>query len=179
MEMTPVRTDAAEGKTIITGKPVTIIEGPDKMIVGDGEYVVYLSGNTKIEDQKAMDISVSDIKPGDLIDFSFAMSYLSKTDGMTHLSATAITLHRDVAPKPAPAETKADIKEKQPLPDVTQMLILSKLNMLADDIKDLKEKLPAATKKPVKPKTKKKSHKKGPAAGKEQPKKTEMEGEIR
>ncbi len=39
-------------------------------------------------------MSASDIKPGDLIDVSFTKSYLNKTDGMTHLSAKAITLHR-------------------------------------------------------------------------------------
>jgi tetratricopeptide (TPR) repeat protein len=175
MEMKPARTDTEEGKSVITGKPVTIIESPNKMIVGDGEYVLYISGDTIIKDQKSMDISASDIKPGDLIDFSFTMSYLSKTDGMTHLSATIITLHRDVTSKSA----SADLKESPPLPDVTQMLILSKLNMLTDEIRDLKERLLAATKKPAKPKTKKKSPRKGPAAGKEQPKKTEMQGEIK
>src|SRR5208283_3696396 len=174
VEIKPART-FKEGKdeTVITAKPVTVIESPDKIIIANGEYVLYPYGDTIIKDQQGMSISASDIKPGDLIDFSYTMSYLNKADGMPHVSAKRITLHRDVAPKP---EAAAAVQEK--VPDTVEMLIFSKLNMLAGEIKDLKEEMQTA-KEPEKPKAKKKAHRKSSATEKKPPKKTQPEGEIK
>ena len=174
METKTARSEAEAGN-IITGEPVTIIESPWKMIIGDGEYVLYISKDTKIKNQKGMAISASEIKPGDLIDFSFTASYLNKADGMNHLSAKTITLHRDVVTTPAEEE----MKEKPPSHDAVEMLLLSKVNMLADEIKYLGEKLQAATKEPAKPKAKKKVRKKNIPTEKQQLKKNEMSGEIK
>lgn len=172
MEMKTART-FKEGKEeiAITAKPVTVIESPDKIIVGNGEYVIYPSGDTIIKDQQGMSISASDIKPGDIIDFSYTTSYLNKADGMPHLSAKTITLHRDVAPKPAA------VREK--VPDTIEMLIFSKLNMLAGEIRDLNEKMQAYPKEPQKPKTKKKARKRNMATEKKPPKQTQLQGEIK
>ncbi len=175
MEMKTART-VKEGKEegVITAKPVTVIESPGKIIIGNGEYVLYPSGDTIIKDQQGMPISVSDIKPGDIIDFSYTTSYLNKADGMRHLSAKTITLHRDVAyvaPKPAVVQEKG--------PDTVEMLIFSKLNMLAGEIKDMNEKLQSAAKEPQKPKAKKKARKKSIAKEKKPPKKTQIQGEIK
>jgi tetratricopeptide (TPR) repeat protein len=175
MERKTART-FTEGKEeiVITAKPVTLIESPGKIIIGNGEYILYPYEDTIIKDQQGMSISASDIKPGDLIDFSYTMSYLNKADGMLHISAKTITLHRDVAPKPAAV---AAVQEK--VPDTIEMLIFSKLNMLAGEIKDLKEEMQAAAKEPEKPKAKKKTHKKSSATEKKPPKKTQPEGEIK
>src|SRR5208337_3436095 len=40
LETKPARVDAEEGKIVITDKPVTIVESSDKLVVGDGEYVL-------------------------------------------------------------------------------------------------------------------------------------------
>ncbi|HKN18994.1 MAG TPA: hypothetical protein VJW95_04290 [Dissulfurispiraceae bacterium] len=175
MEIKTTRT-FTEGKEeiVITAKPVTVIESPDKIIVGNGQYVLYPYGDTKIKDQQGTSISVSDIEPGDFIDFSYTMSYLNKADGMLHISAKKITLHRDVAPKPAAV---AVAPEK--VPDTLEMLIFSKLNMLSDEINNVNEKLQAASKEPKKPKAKKKAHRKSIAKEKKPPKKSQLEGEIK
>ena len=131
IETKPARADAEEGKIVITDKPVTVVEGPDKLVVGDGEYVLYISRDTRINDQKGMAIPASNIKPGDLIDFSFIMSYRNKADGMTHLSAKTITLHRDAGLNPSGIEER--------LPSSTEMLILAQMTTLAAEIRDLKE----------------------------------------
>src|SRR5208283_5161650 len=99
------------------------------------------------------------------------MSYHNKADGMTHISAETITLHRDIAPKPAA------VREK--VPDTVEMLIFSKLNMLSGEIRDLNEKLQAAPKEPQKPKAKKKARKKNVSTGKKPPEKTQLQGEIK
>ncbi|MGD0282492.1 MAG: tetratricopeptide repeat protein [Dissulfurispiraceae bacterium] len=164
----------AEAGNIVTGEPVTIVESPWKMILGDGEYVLYISADTKIKDQQGTALSSSGIKPGDLIDVSFNQSYRNKADGMTHISAETITLHRVAAPKTATEEMM-----KKPLaPNPVETLILSRMNMLADEIKYMEEKLQAATKEPAKPKTKKKTLKKN-IETKNQLKKKEMQGEIK
>ncbi len=131
IETKPARADAEEGKIVITDKPVSVVEGPGKLVVGDGDYVLYISRDTRINDQKGMAIQASDIKPGDLIDFSFIMSYRNKADGMTNLTAKTITLHRNAALNPSVKE------ERQP--SSTEMLILSELTTLAAEIRDLKE----------------------------------------
>ncbi len=176
MGMKTVRT-ATGGKEeiVISARPVTVIESPDKMIIGNGEYVIYPYGDTIIKDQQGTSILASDIKPGDLIDFSYTMSYRNKADGMLHITAKTITLHRDVAPKPAAV---AAVPEK--VPDTVEMLIFSKLNMLDSEIKDLNEKLQVAAKEPKKPKAKKKARRKSVATEKKTPKKSELqEGEIK
>ncbi len=171
-EMKTARTSTEEKKEIvITAKPVTVIESTGKLIIGNGEYVLYPYGDTTIKDQQGTSISATDIKPGDIIDFSYTMSYPNKADGMLHISASTITLHRDVEPKPAAVQEK--------VPDTTEMLIFSKLNMLAGEIRDLNEKLQAAAKGPKKPKVKKKARKKSIAKEKKPPKKTQIEGEIK
>ncbi len=163
-----------KGEIVITAKPVTVIESPDKIIVGNGEYVLYPYGDTVIKDQQGTSIAVSDIRPGDLIDFSYTMSYRNKADGMLHLSVKTITLHRDVTPKP-PAV--AAVQEK--VPDTIEMLIFTKLNMLGSEIRDLNEKLQPAAKEPKKPKAKKKTRRKNMATEKKPPKKSQLEGEIK
>ena len=175
MEVKTART-VTEGKEeiVIAAKPVTLIESPGKIIIGNGEYVLYPYGDTIIKDQQGMSISASDIKPGDLIDFSYTMFYRNKADGMPHISAKTITLHRDVAPKP---EAGAAVQEK--VPDTIEMLIFSKLNMLAGEIRDLNEKMQAAAKEPQKPKAKKKARRKSIATEKKPPKKSQLEGEIK
>ncbi|MGO9014020.1 MAG: hypothetical protein ACLQF0_03480 [Dissulfurispiraceae bacterium] len=175
MEIKTART-FTEGKEeiVITAKPVTVIESPDKIIVGNGQYVLYPYGDTKIKDQQGTSISVSDIGPGDFIDFSYTMSYLNKADGMLHISAKTITLHRDVAPKPA-----AVAASPEKVPDTLEMLIFSKLNMLSDEINNVNEKLQAASKEPKKPKAKKKARRKSIAKEKKPPKKSQLEGEIK
>ena len=175
MEMKTART-FTEGKEeiVITAKPVTVIESPDKIIIGNGEYVLYPYRDTIIKDQQGMSISASDVKPGDLIDFSYTMSYRNKADGMPHISAKTITLHRDAAPKPAAV---AAVHEK--VQDTIEMLILSKLNMLAVETRDLNEKLQAAAKEPKKPNAKKKAHRKSITTEKKPPKKSELQGEIK
>ena len=175
MEIKTART-FPEGKEeiVVTAKPVTVIENPDKIIIGNGEYVLYPYGDTIIKDQQGMSISASDIKPGDLIDFSYTMSYRNKADGMPHISAKTITLHRDAAPKPA-----AVAAGQEKVPDTMEMLILSKLNMLAGGIRDLNEKLQATAKEPKKPKTKKKLRKKSIATEKKPPKTSQLQGEIK
>jgi hypothetical protein len=171
-EMKPTKTFAEENKEIVvTAKPVTVIESPGKIIIGSGEYVIYPSVDTTVKDQEGTSISASDIRSGDVVDFSYKLSYLNKADGMTHLSADTITLHRTVAPKP-PA-----VQEKRP--DTIEMLILSKLNMLSEEIKDINEKLQPPSKEPKKPKVKKKVHKKGVATEKKPPKKSQIQGEIK
>ena len=175
MEIKPARA-FTEGKEeiVVTDKPVTVVESPDKIIIGNGEYVLYPYGDTIIKDQQGMSISASDIKPGDFIDFSYTMSYLNKADGMPHISAKTITLHRDVAPKPAAV---AAVQER--VPDTIEMLIFSKLNTLAGEINGLKEEMQAAAKEPPKPKAKKKTRKKNIATEKKPPKKTQLQGEIK
>ncbi|MBF0559440.1 MAG: hypothetical protein HQL08_11755, partial [Nitrospirae bacterium] len=168
------KSDIEQG-TIVTGQPVTIIESQDRMVVGDGEYLLYITGDTKITDRKGMAVPASDIKPGDLIDFSYTASYRNKADGMVHLSAKTITMQREVAVKPASAETK----EKPAAPDAAEMLILSKINMLADEVKELREKLLAPAKQAAKPKAKKKSRKKSLPGKKAQPVINELQGEIK
>lgn len=165
----------AEAGNIVTGEPVTIIESPWRMILGDGEYVLYLSADTKIKDQQGMALPSSELKPGDLIDVSFTQSYRNKADGMTHLSAETITLHRTATPKPATEEMT-----KKPLtPNPVEALILSRVNLLADEMKYLEEKLQAAAKEPAKPKTKKKTRKKNITMKNNESKKKEMQGEIK
>ncbi len=69
---------------------------------------------------------------------------------------------------------------KKPLtPNPVEALILSKLNMLADEIKDLEEKLQAAAKEPAKPKTKKKTRKKNITMENNSRRRNEMQGEIK
>ena len=175
MEMKPASTfTGAKGEVVVTAKPVTVIESPEKMIIANGEYVLYPYDDTTIKDQQGTPISASDIKPGDFIDFSYTMSYLNKADGMPHISAKTITLHRAVPPKPAAVPA---VQEKSP--DTVEMLIFSKLNTLSGEIRDLNEKLQAAAKEPKKPTAKKKSRGKGIAAEKKPPKKTQLQGEIK
>ena len=156
---------------VITAKPVTVIESPGKIIIGSGEYALYPSVDTIIKDQQGMSISASDIKPGDIIDFSYTMSYLNNADGMPHISAKTITLHRDVEHK------LAAVTEKNP--DPIEMLLLSKVNMLAGDIRDLNEKMRPAAKEPKKPKVKKKARRKSIATEKKPPKTSQLQGEIK
>lgn len=167
--------EGMKARSLITGQPVTVIESPNRMIIGDGKYMLYISGDTRINDKKGSEIAASDIKPGDLIDFSYTESYLNKADGMIHASAKTITLLREVEAKPEPAEAKAT----QPAQDAAEMLILSKINMLADEIKELREKQEAAATEPAKPKVKKRPLRKGAAQKKAQHEKTEFEGEIK
>lgn len=137
-EAKPAWVDKEEGKTVIADKAVTVVEAPTKLVAGEGEYIVYISADTRINDQKGMAISASDIKAGDIIDFSYTMSYINKSDGMTHLSANTVTLHRDIAPKTASIEEKA--------PNSTEMLILSQLTSMVAEINDLKMKQSTAFK---------------------------------
>lgn len=176
-ETKPVKATSEEINSV-AGKPVTIIENPGKMIIGPGEYVLYISRDTIITDKTGTVIEASEIRPGDVIDFTCAMSYRNKADGMTHISAKTVTLHREVAPAPKPEAE--EMKEKAPLPDATELLIISKLNAISNELKELNQKL-TPPKPPAEAKTKKKIHKRTtPAAkGKEQPKKTEMQGEIK
>jgi len=95
-----------------------------------------------------MAIPASDIKPGDIIDFSYIMSYQNKADGMTHLSASTIMLHRDVSPKHATVEER--------LPNSTEMLILSQLTTLSAEINNLITKQQATGRKEAGTKTLKK-----------------------
>ncbi|MBF0506013.1 MAG: tetratricopeptide repeat protein [Nitrospirae bacterium] len=147
-EAKPARVDAEQGKTVITDKPVTIVERSDKLIIGNGEYVVYVSGDTRINDQKGTAIPPSEIKAGDVIDFSYTMSYQNKADSMTHLSASTILLHRDVAPKQAGMEER--------LPNSTEMLILSQLTTLSAEINNLRARQQAMGRKEAGTKTIKK-----------------------
>lgn len=159
---TEIRRVENDGKTI-SSKQVIIIEGPGKMVVGDGEYVLYLSPDTKIKDQNGVEVQAADIKPGDMIDFSFNTSYLNKADGMIHMAANTVTLHRAVETKP-----EAQEKTQTQQPDTTQMLIISKLDALADEIRELKERLQPAPMEPRKSKVKRKSRKKSAAMDKRQ-----------
>ncbi len=148
IETKPALTDTEQKKNVVTDTPVTIVESPDKLVVGDGEYVVYVTRDTRITDQKGMAIPASDINPGDLIDFSYVMNYQNKADGMTHLSANTIRLHRNVSPKPVAIEEK--------LPNSTEMLILSQLTTLSTEINNLREKQQATGTKEAEIKTVKK-----------------------
>ena len=71
----------------------------------------------------------------------------------------------------------AAVQEK--VPDTVEMLIFSKLDMLAGEIKDMKEEMRAAAKEAEKPKAKKKAHRKSSATEKKPPKKTQPQGEIK
>jgi len=164
-------------KTVVESQPVTVIENPGKMIIRDGEYALYISSDTKITDRNGTAVAASDVRPGDLIDFSYTESYRNKADGMVHASAKTITLHREVAPKPEPAP--AETKEKPPARDVADILIMSRINMLADEIKELLEKTKSPSKAPMKATAQKKARRKKTSMKKTHPEKNEFQGEIK
>ncbi|MBI3592306.1 MAG: hypothetical protein HY099_02300 [Nitrospirae bacterium] len=168
MALKPVAAKSGDESNTVISRQVAVLEGPHKIIAGDGEYVVYISGDTLIKDKSGLIIAASEIKPGDNIDFSYITAYRNRADGMLHASAKTVTLNRD-ASKIGLAEV---ISKPHDAVDtgVLYARILQKLDRIDADLKDMKEKQqPIKKEPPKKSKIKKKPSKKSPETDKKNP----------
>lgn len=139
MGLKPIDSSSEEEKKAVSSKPVTIVEGQNKMIIGDGEYVIYLSGDTAIKDKNGLMVHPSEIKPGDNIDFTFATSYRSKADGMLHCFVKTVTLKRESTGKVSLADNAGKSKEDADLSFYIKM-ISQRLDRIDKDIREMNEK---------------------------------------
>lgn len=166
--MKPLNDRAVEESKSASHRIVSIIESANKMVAGDGEYVIYLSGDTVIKDKSGLMIPVSEIKSGDIIDFTFVSSYRNRADGMLHCAVNTITLNRSTSGKAAIPEGAGKIKDDSETAYYIKMM-LQRLDRIDGSLKEIieMEKQNQAKKeiKPVvKPKPKKKKPRKKPAS---------------
>lgn len=164
LERKPAEVKTEDLSKAVTNQAVVLVEGPDKIVTGDGEYALHLSNETILKDKDGKIITAGDIRPGDVVDFSYSTSYLNRADGMIHAAATIITVHRSV-----PAKMTTVEKNK---PGFTYESSLAfeklhqKLEQIDKELKEMKAKQAAPKKeaKPAKkPKTKKKASKQAAA----------------
>ncbi|MFO0753992.1 MAG: tetratricopeptide repeat protein [Thermodesulfovibrionales bacterium] len=125
-----------EHRSTVTGKEVAVIESRRKMVVGDGEYTLHLSRTTRITDRDAQPLTVFDVRPGDIVDFTYSNGYRNAADAMMHVSALTVTLHRSV-PLQERAEGEADRQEEE-LQRMTQRI--DDLERAVGDLKEQQEK---------------------------------------
>lgn len=157
IERKPAEVKTDDLSKAVTDQAVVLVEGSDKIITGDGEYALHLSNETVIKDRDGKIIAAGDIRPGDVIDFSYSTSYLNRADGMIHAAATIITVHRSV-----PARMKTVEKRKSGFTYEDSLAferIHQKLEQIDKELKEIKAKQ-AAPKKEVKPAKKTKAKKK-------------------
>ncbi len=138
MEVKPLDTRATESNQLFSSQQVTIIESQDRIIAGEGEYVMYLSAETVIKDKSGRIIPASEIRPGDSVDFTCLTSYRNRADGMLHCSVQAITLNRDASAK-VPTAASGE-KNKDDSNAFYIKLINQRLDRIDMDIRELREK---------------------------------------
>ncbi|MCC6346393.1 MAG: hypothetical protein IT388_04325 [Nitrospirales bacterium] len=121
-----------EHRNLVAGREVAVIESRRKMVVGDGEYTLHLSRDTRITDKNAQPLTVFDIRPGDVVDFTYANGYRSAADTMMHVSALTVELHRDV-----PLQERAEVEVDRHEEELQRML--QKIDDLERVVEELKE----------------------------------------
>lgn len=124
--------DSVEHLNTVTGQEVDVIESSRKIVVGGGKYVVHLSRDTRITDKDAHPLTAFDIKPGDVIDFTYANGYRNTADEMMHVSSHTVTLHRSV-----PLRERADIEVDRYEEELRK--IVQKIGELEHAIEELRE----------------------------------------
>ncbi|HEX8949115.1 MAG TPA: tetratricopeptide repeat protein [Dissulfurispiraceae bacterium] len=148
MALKPVDAKATDDSKRVVARPVTIVEGPDKLVIGEGEYVLFLSSDTEMRDKNGQPIAASEIRPGDIVDFTYVTSYLNKADGMLHCSAKSLTLARVVSAKAGAPDNNGKVSDNT-AGAVYYREVSQKLDNIEKNLKEMSEKKVRAAK--VKP----------------------------
>jgi tetratricopeptide (TPR) repeat protein len=83
----------------VTDQKVSVIESPGRIITGAGEYALFITRDTDIQDKDSHKITVAEMRTGDMLDFTYTAGYHNSADNMMHVTAGSITLRRSVPPE--------------------------------------------------------------------------------